>query len=174
MLRWRWWVAAAVLVVVVGVLDVRWIAFPRSDAVARTQLVTVLGPLQEGGRLALAHQIAERYPGRTVLISADDYQRRNCPSGFPTGTTVHCFTADPFTTQGEARYVTAYARAHDMTSVTVLTTTQQVSRARLRFSRCFHGELRVVGASLTIGKLIGGIAYETGATVKAEVWQRGC
>jgi hypothetical protein len=97
-----------------------------------------------------------------------------CPRRIPGVRQVICFQPDPSTTQGEARASTKLAEQHGWTSMTVVTTADQVWRARLRFARCWAGDLRLVQAPTSTWVRLRSVPYEMGATVKAEVFQRSC
>src|SRR4029453_7455561 len=72
----------------------------------------------------------------------------------PTDFEVICFTADPFTTRGEAQVGARLAAARGWTKLLVVTSDYHVRRARLLFSRCFDGSLVVVGAPSNGGPAI--------------------
>ena len=88
--------------------------------------------------------------------------------------TVICFDPDPATTQGEAEFAGRLARRYHWRSITLLTTTPQDTRARLRLERCFSGDVYVVTALLPIQDWPYELVYEWGATVKALFLQRAC
>jgi hypothetical protein len=87
---------------------------------------------------------------------------------------VLCFTAVPFSTQGEARTVAKLARKRGWRSVVVVTSTFHVTRARLLFRRCFAGRLAVLGSSSTWWKLPDEWASETGKLLVQLTVDRGC
>jgi uncharacterized SAM-binding protein YcdF (DUF218 family) len=53
-----------------------------------------------------------------------------------------CFTPDPYSTQGEARWIAEEAKERGWDSVVVVTSTYHVRRSRMIVERCFHGESR--------------------------------
>jgi len=88
---------------------------------------------------------------------------------------VRCFSPHPATTQGEARYVGALARARHWRRIVVVVSTPQVSRARLRIERCYPGTVAMVAVSPGgLGAWLYDVAYEWGAMFKALVLQPGC
>ena len=56
----------------------------------------------------------------------------------------------------------------------VVATTDQVTRARLRFDRCFGGTISVVAAAEPQEMRSFAFTYEWGAIIKAETVQRSC
>jgi uncharacterized SAM-binding protein YcdF (DUF218 family) len=167
-------VAAAVVVVVLAVaaLDARLFIVPKSDAAANSDAFVVLGGDTFTIRLEAGLKLAREYPDSTLVVSTPG--RTRCPRGFLPRSRLICFDPEPSTTQGEAREATELAIAHGWTSMTVVTTADQVWRARLRFSRCWDGDLRVVQAPTSTWVRIRSVLYEMGATMKAEVLQRSC
>lgn len=115
-----------------------------------------------------------RYPGAALFISV--YDLRECPRlrAMTRDPAADCFVPDPFTTRGEARAAAVYARDHDLHSMTIVTTADQLVRARLRFSRCFPGPIRLVEAGSSVGFRVVRLAYQNAAMIKALVWQREC
>lgn len=59
---------------------------------------------------------------------------------------VHCPLPDPDTTRGEARVIASLAEKQGWKRVIVVTSSYQVSRARLLLSRCLDGEVLAVRA----------------------------
>src|SRR5579872_516326 len=59
---------------------------------------------------------------------------------------VRCFTANPYSTRGEAETIGRLARTLHLTRIDVVTSQFHVFRAHLLISRCYHGKLRMVGA----------------------------
>ncbi len=88
---------------------------------------------------------------------------------------VSCFTANPQTTQGEARSIASYAKKLHWKRVIVVLPTTQATRARLRIGRCYSGQvLEVAYSPQGIGEWLAQFAYEWGALFKAIVLQPGC
>lgn len=164
--------AVAVVLVAVAAIDVRLFVVPRSDPPARSDAFVVLGGDTFTIRLKAGLALAREYPDTMLVVSTPG--RTPCPrTKAPRGRLI-CFVPDPSTTQGEARAAARLAGAHGWTSMTVVTTADQVWRARLRFARCWDGDLRVVQAPTSWWIRLREVPYEMGATVKAEVFQRGC
>ena len=162
----------ATLVLSVLVIDARLFVIPTADRPQPTEAVVVLDGSTFRARLEAAVPLAHRFAGSTLLVSTP--YANPCPLGVVSASRLVCFAPDPVTTQGEARAAARLATERGWTSMTVVTTADQVWRARLRFSRCFSGDLRVVQAPTSIWHRLASVPYEMGATIKAEVFQRAC
>lgn len=161
-----------VLVLAIGAVDVRLFVVPTSDKPAHTDAIFVLGGDTFMVRLHAAMRLLVQHRSDVLVVSTPS--GNPCPDDPPAGTQVICFRPDPSTTQGEAREAAKLAGEYRWTSMTVVTTADQVWRARLRFSRCWSGDLRVVEAPTSAWVRVHSVPYEMAATVKAEVFQRGC
>lgn len=91
--------------------------------------------------------------------------RRLCPEP-----RVRCFTPDPYSTRGEARWTAAQG----WDSVVVVTSTYHVRRTRALFERCFDGRLAVVGAGPPLRNFAIGVAWEWPKSVYYGIVARGC
>ncbi len=92
----------------------------------------------------------------------------------PTRYDVLCFTAQPYSTQGEARTVAKLARAQGWKRVVVVTSTFHITRARMLFHRCWDGKLWVVGTASPWWRLPQELADETGKLLVQLTFRRGC
>ena len=129
-----------------------------------------------GDRLDTALDLAWQHRAPFVVISrGSQYWGHGsiCAPAIP-HVKVICFDPSPATTRGEAEFVGRLARKYRWTSVVLVTTVPQDTRARLRVERCFTGRVYVVTTSLPLSTWPYEIAYEWGATVKALVFQRSC
>jgi uncharacterized SAM-binding protein YcdF (DUF218 family) len=99
---------------------------------------------------------------------------RLCATHRYAGARVLCFTAVPFSTEGEARTVARLARERGWRSVVVVTSTFHVTRAHMLFRRCYHGPLWVVGSGSTWWKLPEEWLSEAGKLVVQLTVRRGC
>jgi uncharacterized SAM-binding protein YcdF (DUF218 family) len=162
---------AAVLVAIVAV-EVRLFVVPHSDRPGPSDAVVVLGGETYQARLEAADALLQQYPGSVLVASISG--GHTCPDRPPTASAVICFRPNPLTTQGEARETAKLAAQHGWKSVTVVTTAEQVWRARLRFTRCWSGQLHVLQAPTGIEVRLRLTPYESAASIKAEVFQRGC
>ncbi|MGH8889436.1 MAG: YdcF family protein [Acidothermaceae bacterium] len=162
----------AVVIAAVAVIDVRLFVVPTSAAAGPTDAFVVLGGGTYDLRLNAALKLVREYPGAALLVSVAGH--KHCPHFAVGASQIICFNPDPMTTQGEAREATLLAHQHGWTSMTVVTTADQIWRAGVRFSRCWSGDLRLVQAPTSAWIRLRSIPYEMGATVKAEVFQRSC
>ena len=87
---------------------------------------------------------------------------------------VICWTPDPGDTRGEAEFVGRMARQYHWTTVALVTTPDQAWRAARYVRRCFTGKIYSVTTPLSWTQWPRMIAYQWGATIKAETLQRGC
>ncbi|WP_233211572.1 YdcF family protein [Mycobacterium sp. shizuoka-1] len=142
------WAAIGLLVVaVLGVTGFVLFTRPHADPLSKADAIVVLGG-ENDGRLQYGLQLAEQGYAHTVVLSnayagnaADlaDFDQA-CASGTP-AITVVCFTPSPFTTRGEAMYVTRLAKQHHWTHVIVVSWNYHVVRARYIFHQCFDGNV---------------------------------
>jgi uncharacterized SAM-binding protein YcdF (DUF218 family) len=145
---------------------------PASNGPGPADAFVVLGGHTYIDRLRAAAQLADAYPDAVLVVSTPG--DNPCPRYSRSTRQVICFRPDPSTTQGEARATAALAAQYGWHKITVVTTADQVWRARLRFSRCWAGDLQVVQAPTHLFTRLIGVPYEIAATVKAEVFQRSC
>lgn len=87
---------------------------------------------------------------------------------------VLCFRPDPYSTTGEAEAVARLARDRGWDSLTVVTSTYHVYRARLLFGRCLDRSVRVVGAGQPGWVLPRALAFETARLFWALAIDRDC
>ena len=155
--------------VVFGVATVPLFLFPSRNAPRHVDAIIVLGGA--GDRVGEGLKLAREGYASTLLLSRDEPQY--CDWRVP-NVDVQCFRPEPFTTQGEARYVAATAKLHGWKSVIVVTTPDQTSRARLRIKRCTGVAVAYVTTPLGLSAWPRAIAYEWAALAKALVLQRSC
>jgi uncharacterized SAM-binding protein YcdF (DUF218 family) len=141
--------------------------------------VVVLGPGRNGERLERAEALLDAQLADTLVVSMARGGQRDetdaaCASE-PVNVEVICFTADPFSTRGEARAVAQLAAARGWTKLLVVTSDYHVRRARLLFSRCYDGSFDVVGARSGRGPaVVLTDAHEAAGLVYATLFGRGC
>ena len=85
-----------------------------------------------------------------------------------------CFAPSPSNTHGEAEFAGQLAKRYHMTSVVLVTTRSQDTRARIALGNCFGGSVYVITASLPLSNWPYQIAYEWGALIKALFLYRAC
>jgi uncharacterized SAM-binding protein YcdF (DUF218 family) len=142
--------------------------FPAKNSPAHVDAIVVLAG--DDRRLTLGRKLAAEGYASTLLISAPGGL---CPWRVP-NVRVVCFKPVPATTQGEARYAAKAARDNGWKSMIVISSTDQTTRARIRFKRCTDVEIRYVPSALSANEFPSRIAYEWGALAKALIWQRSC
>jgi len=166
-------VAICTVVAVIAVLAffVRFVAYPHTDPIGKTGLVVLVNSPGDSNKIAVAKKVLAVNPTATLLFS----EAAGCPDVVHTfAEHVVCFVPHPDTTQGEARYAASYDESHDSGGMTVVAPRAQLSRARIRFERCWHGPLAMVEAPMSLVATLLRLPYQSLATIKAETVQRGC
>jgi hypothetical protein len=135
-------------------------------------IIELAGPgIRDAAALELARQ------GRApVLVQSTTEQEAGTSSCLPSvpGVTIICFHPDPPTTKGEAEYIGRLASERHWSSVIIVTTPDHALRAKLRFERCFAGQVYVSTAPLPGWDWFVQIPYQWAAGVKAMVFERAC
>ncbi len=168
--------AGLAVVLVVGLFasfTARLFVWPAQDALSGAHgdaVVVFNGP---DPRFQVAIRLARERAAPVVLLSVSSVQW-DCPHWRVPGVKLVCFTPIPATTQGEARFAAAQARANGWRSLIVVSSVPQDTRARLRLRRCFSGSIEVVTARPGLSEWSYQVLYEWGALLKALVLQRGC
>lgn len=135
------------MVAILGVTGYFLFTRPHGDPLTKADAIVVLGG-ENDGRLQYGLSLAKEGYAHTVVLSDSyrgdpvdmpDYQRA-CASGTPT-VTVICFYPSPYTTRGEAMYLTRLAKAHNWTHVIVVSWNYHMVRARYIFHQCFGGSV---------------------------------
>jgi hypothetical protein len=134
-------------------------------------IVMLAGP---GDRLPVALQLAHEHRA-LVLVVSRGWQGYGgpCPPPIP-GVKLICFDPDPGTTRGEAEAIGRLAKQFHWSSVVLVTTRTQDTRARMIVERCFSGSTYVLTATLPVSSWPYEIAYGWGALLKALVVYRSC
>jgi uncharacterized SAM-binding protein YcdF (DUF218 family) len=174
--RRRWRVAAVVIVVLfLGFCGVSadLFMFAPTGMPARVDAIVVLGGT--GDRLDLGMQLAreDRAPYLVLSMGLPWLPPGICTQDVGPAKVI-CFQPSPDTTQGEAEGASKIAKQHGWSSMVLVTTQDQVWRARLRFGRCYSGKLYSVSSPLSWYQWPYAIAYQWAGTFKAEVTQRSC
>ena len=163
---------AGLLLVAFGLATAKLYVFPRRDPPTRVDAIVMFAG--SSGRLELAQALA-RTGYAPVLAVSQPTAKDPCPPDTIPGVQVLCFHPKPLTTQGEARWTGAAAKARGWRSILVITSTPQDTRARLRLSRCYDGQVRVLSIDpATRAAWAYMVTYEWAATLKALVLQRSC
>jgi uncharacterized SAM-binding protein YcdF (DUF218 family) len=146
--------------------------FPSTGMPAKVDAIVVPGGL--GNRIDAALHLAKQDRARYLVLSEGEWIPPGlCGSRVGTASVI-CFMPDPDTTQGEARGTARLARSYGFRSIVLVTTPDQTWRAKLRFGRCYSGQIFAVTTPLPLSEWPFQIAYQWTATVKAEVVNRGC
>lgn len=167
-------VLTAVLVVVLALAAVTaWLlVWPAQGMPARVSAIVMLaGP---GDRLPVALRLAGEHRAPVLVISQGSHGYGGpCPAR-PPGLKLICFDPSPPDTRGEAEFVGRLAKRYGWTSVVLVTSRPQATRARMLLERCFGGPVYVATAPLPAGSWPYQIAYGWGALVKALAVDRTC
>ncbi|MFI5042675.1 MAG: YdcF family protein, partial [Acidimicrobiales bacterium] len=132
--------SAVAIVGALAVLSGALFVWPRSDTPTHADAVVVPGG--EGERVPEAIRLVRRGLAPVLAVSAAHEGWGPCPTErLPVE--VICFRPEPYTTQGEARWLADTARARGWRSVIVVVSTAQATRARLRVGRCYGGHVEV-------------------------------
>jgi hypothetical protein len=171
-IRRRVFAAIAAIVVAFCAVTARLLVWPAQGMPARVSAIVMLaGP---GDRLPMALDLAREHRA-PVLVVSRGWQGYGgpCPSPVP-GVKLICFEPDPPTTQGEAEALGRMAKQFHWSSVVLVTTRTQDTRARIITGRCFGGSTYVVTAPLPLSSWPYEIAYGWGALFKALFVIRTC
>jgi hypothetical protein len=162
----------AVVIVAIVVASVVLFIKPATNAPAHSDAVIVLAGGNNGGRIAKGLALVRAGYAPRLFVSAPGY--KDCPQSLPS-VSITCFNPNPATTQGEARFAATLAQQHHWHQIIVVSGTQQVTRARIRFDRCYHGMVLMIPADPGgLWNWATTVVYEWGAIVKALIFQRGC
>jgi uncharacterized SAM-binding protein YcdF (DUF218 family) len=134
-------------------------------------IVMLAGP---GDRLPAALQLAKEHHAPVLVVSQGYLGYGSpCPARSP-GVTVICFDPNPASTRGEAEYVGRLAKQHHWSSLVLVVSRPQATRARILLERCFSGPVYVSTAPISPGSWPYEVAYGWGALLKALVVHRAC
>lgn len=175
--RRRWRRVAVALIIAFAVFcaaTARLFIWPAQGAPPRVNAIVVLGG--PGNRLGQGLELMHQGRAAVLIISLGLPFTVPASRCAPHGQAfkVICFQPEPGTTQGEAEYVGRLARQYHWSSVLLITTPDQDTRARLRFHRCFTGQTYVVTTPLSLFSWPHAIAYQWAALFKALALQRSC
>jgi uncharacterized SAM-binding protein YcdF (DUF218 family) len=149
-----------------------------SDPPGRADAVVVLSGGRDS-RLDPAIRLVERHVAPLLVISGAGYDpkwrtaRRLCAHG-ARGYRVLCFDPKPYSTRGEAEEVARIAARRRWRSIVVVTSRYHVTRARMLFRRCFHGDVDAVGASYPLAHVVSFVLSEWAKLAWALTVARSC
>ncbi|MCU1480128.1 MAG: hypothetical protein JWQ19_914 [Subtercola sp.] len=147
------------------------LGLPATDAPVKTDVIFVIGPVTPT-RMAIAEQMLDEGVSDNLAISeSGPFNSILAMCNGHYAYTVYCQKPDPFTTQGEARYLRDLTAAHGWRSATIITSTLHVTRSRILMSRCFTGTLSMVADTtpLSIKQWLYQYAYQSAAFAKVLV-----
>lgn len=170
--RRRAFAAAMALGVAFGLVTARLFVWPAQGMPTRVSAILVLaGP---GNRMPVALQLAREHRASVLVVSQGQHgYGGTCPPEMP-GVKLICFDPNPGDTRGEAEFVSRLAKQYRWSSMVLVTTRAQDTRARIVMGRCFSGRIYVMTGSLPLGNWPYQITYEWGALFKALVLHRSC
>ena len=154
--------------------------FPAATApqdIERADVVFVIGPPADA-RIDTALDLIHVGKADALMVSLDPeaeaYEKAQsaCAEGVE-GVKVLCARPEPFTTQGEARWLRTESEARGWDSAAVITFTPHLTRARAITEQCFGGELAMVDSEQELEPYYWAymFAYQSGAFVK--MWLKG-
>lgn len=161
-----------VLLLTFCAVSARLFVFPSTGMPSKVDAIVVPGG--SGDRIDAALRLVRQDRARYLVLSQGEWVPPGL-CGSQAGTaSVLCFMPDPDTTQGEAEGTARLAREYGFHSIALMTSPDQAWRAGLRFRRCYSGKIFAVTTPLPLTEWPFAIAYQWGATIKAEVVNRGC
>jgi hypothetical protein len=163
-------IAATVIISVGATAHI--IVWPAQGMPASVSAIVMLaGP---GNRLPVALQLAREHRAPVLVVSRGSHGYGGpCPPA-PSGVKLICFEPNPGNTRGEAEFAGRMAKRYGWSSVALVTSRPQATRARMLMNRCFSGPVYVITASMPLGSWPYEIAYGWGALGKAFVMSPAC
>lgn len=157
---------------VFAVLTARVLLWPPQGMPSHVDAIVMMaGP---GDRMPVVLRLAREHRAPVLVVSQGQHgYGAPCPPAV-SGVKLICFDPVPGNTRGEAEFVGQLARKYGWRSVVLVTTAEQVTRARMMTARCFGGDVYVVTASQPLSSLPYQVAYGWGALVKSLVLVRAC
>ena len=153
------------------------LTMPVVDRPATVDVVEVLGPPEQwriDRAFAFARTSAEAGHPSNMLISL--WHGQHLPECDQSTAQVHvyCTTVEPFTTQGEARWLRDAMQRHGWHTALAITSTPHASRARLIVNRCVPQAGMYSEAHLRPIDWVQHYVYQSGAYLKATFVTTGC
>lgn len=146
--------------------------WPPQGSPARVDAIIMLnGP---GDRLHTAELLAWSHRAPFLVVSSNSrFPGSSCAAKIP-GVMVICFDPRPSTTRGEAEFIGRLAQRYRWRTVVLVTITPQITPGRIWLNRCMSARVYAVAAPLRGWAWPLLVAYEWGATIRAEVFHRVC
>ena len=163
---------ALALILIFAAMTARFLVWPAQGMPAQVSAIVMLaGP---GVRLPVALNLADERRAPVLVVSqGHDGYGSPCPPR-PSGVQLICFDPNPPTTRGEAEYIGRLAKKYHWTSVVVVTSRPQATRARMLVERCFVGAVYSATGPLPLRSWPYEIAHGWGALAKALFVGRTC
>jgi uncharacterized SAM-binding protein YcdF (DUF218 family) len=127
-----------------------------------------------GARLPVALRLWERGVARWLLVSRDPLDERRIAFCEHPPKRVICFQATPYSTRGEARWATRFARHEGWRSLAVVSSRFHLFRARLLFRRCTGARIELVPAPVRWWLWPYDVVAEWTKLIVAETARRSC
>ena len=161
-----------VLIFAFTAATMRLLVWPVQGMPAQVSAIVMLaGP---GDRLPVALRLAADGRAKVLIVSRGAHGYGSpCPPR-PSGVLLICFEPDPADTQGEAEFVGRLADRYGWSSVDLVVSRTQATRARLLLEHCFSGPVYVTTAPLPPHSWPYELAYGWAALMKAIVLERSC
>jgi len=175
--RWYRRLGLLVLLVAAAVAASIWLfVFPRTDAPGRADAVVVLSGAK-AERLDRALEMMRAHTAPLLVISDGrnpEWPQANRLCAGHTTFRVLCFKPDPYSTRGEAEAIAVLARTRGWRAVDVVTSRYHVFRARMIVRRCYHGGLRMIASTPSLGDYALGAVQEWPKLAVALLVRRAC
>lgn len=170
---WRRALAAALALILAFAAATAWLlVWPVQGVPAHVSAIVMLAGT--GDRMPVALRLAREHRAPVLVVSQGHLGYGGpCPPR-PPGIKLICFDPEPADTRGEAEFVGRMAKQYGWSSVVVVATRPQATRARMLMERCFNGPVYLATASLPLGSWPYEIAYGWGALVKALAVHQAC
>jgi uncharacterized SAM-binding protein YcdF (DUF218 family) len=148
------------------------LVWPPQGTPARVGAIVLLaGP---GDRMPTALRLVNEHRAPVVVVSQGFRGYGGpCPPPRPR-VKIICFDPDPADTRGEAEFVGRLAKHYGWSSVVLVVSRPQATRARILMGRCFSGRVYVATASLPLLSWPYQIVYGWGALAKALIVDSAC
>lgn len=157
-------------------LSAKLFVWPEEHPVGRSDAVVVLAGSKK--RLAKGLELMRRRLAPILVISdglAPDWPTANrlCRFGSKSFEVI-CFRPDPYSTRGEAERVARMAENRGWQTVTVVTSTFHLTRARMLFKRCLDVRTEFSAADYPLARLPQFVLSEWVKLAYSETLKRGC
>jgi uncharacterized SAM-binding protein YcdF (DUF218 family) len=147
--------------------------WPREDSVSGVDAVVVLAG-DASHRIPRGLELVEEGVADELLLSTEPGEKWERWRPLCRERSVVCFTANPYSTAGEAETVERLVARRGWRSIAVVSSRYHVFRARMLFRRCLDGRVAAVGADYDRRWLPLILPLETAKLVHALAVDRDC